>query len=275
MDNVNVDRVWETLTDFAMVYGLRVIGAILVLIIGRMVAGWARGLARKALTKTDTDAAIVSFVSSLAYYMVMIFTWLAVLKQFGIETASLVAVLGAAGFAVGFALQGSLSNFAAGVMLLVFKPFRIGDVVDAAGVVGKVSEMRLFTTVLHSPDNIKIMVPNSKMFGDTIKNITAEDTRRVDMVVGIGYGSDIAKAMEIMKGLLEADGRVLKDPETQIAVGELADSSVNLLVRPWCATGDYWGVKLDFTRNVKEAFDREGIEIPFPQTVIHQANPGG
>ena len=270
MENVNVDKIWEALTQFAMVYGLRVIGAVLVLIVGRIVAGWARKLTRKALAKTDTDQAIVSFAVSLVYFLVMAFTWIAVLKNFGIETASLVAVMGAAGFAVGFALQGSLSNFAAGVMLLVFRPYKIGDFVEVAGVTGKVMAMQLFTTIINTPDNIRIMVPNGKIFGDTIKKITAEDTRRVDMVVGIGYGSDIGKAMAVIKGLLEADSRVLKEPETQIAVGELADCSVNLLVRPWCATDDYWGVKLDFTRSVKEAFDREGIEIPFPQMVVHK-----
>lgn len=270
MENVNVEKFWEFLTEFAMTYGLRVIGAVAVLIIGRIAAGWARRLMRKALAKTNTDQAIVSFVATLAYFLVMAFTWIAVLQNFGVETASLVAVMGAAGFAVGFALQGSLSNFAAGVMLLVFRPYKIGDVVEVAGVTGKVVAMQLFTTIINTPDNIRIMVPNGKIFGDTIKNITAEDTRRVDMVVGIGYGSDIGKAMDVMRGLLEADSRVLKEPEIQIAVGELGDSSVNLLVRPWCATGDYWGIKLDFTHKVKEAFDEAGIEIPFPQMVVHK-----
>ena len=193
------------------------------------------------------------------------------LGNFGVETASLVAVLGAAGFAVGFALQGSLSNFAAGVMLLVFRPFRIGDFVDAAGVSGVVRELRLFTTVLTTPDNIRVIVPNGKIFGDTIKNFTAEDLRRVDMVVGIGYGSPIDKAKRLMAELLAADPRVLKDPAPQIAVAELADSSVNLVVRPWCKKEDYWDLKFDFTHKVKESFDAQGIEIPFPQHVVHQA----
>jgi len=270
MENVQVDQLWDTLTGFAMTYGLKVIGAIIVLIVGRIVAGWARKFARKALGKADTDEAIVSFVASLVYFLVMAFTWIAVLQNFGVQTASLVAVLGAVGFAVGFALQGSLSNFAAGIMLLVFRPYKIGDVVEVAGVLGKVKGMHLFTTVINTPDNIRIMVPNGKIFGDTIKNISAEETRRVDMVVGIGYSSDIGRAMEVMKGLLDADTRVLKDPAIQIAVSELADSSVNFVVRPWAAAADYWDVKFDFTRNVKEAFDKEGIEIPFPQTVVHK-----
>ena len=260
----------QKLIDVAVDYGISILGAVAVLIVGRILAGFARKMVRKALSRTDVDQAIVSFLGSLAYYAVIIFAVIAALKKFGIETASLVAVLGAAGFAVGFALQGSLSNFAAGIMLLVFRPYKIGDVIDAAGVIGKVSEMKLFTTVVYTPDNIKIIIPNSKLFGDTIKNITAEDTRRVDMVVGIGYDSDIPKAMKIMQGLLEADPRVLKDPAPQIAVSELADCSVNFVVRPWAATGDYWGVKFDFNEAVKKAFDAEGIEIPFPQLVVHK-----
>ena len=233
-------------------------------------AGALKGAAKKALKRSGTDEAIVSFVGSLVYWVVIIGVWMAVLEKFGVETTSLVALLGAVGFAIGFALQGSLSNFASGIMLLVFRPYRIGDVIDVAGVVGKVHEMGLFTTTIHSPDNIRIMIPNSKVFGDTIKNVTAEETRRVDMVLGIGYGSDIAQAMEICKSLLAADAKVLQGPEPQIVVGELADSSVNILVRPWCATADYWDVFFAFHRNVKEACDREGIEIPFPQTVVHK-----
>ncbi len=261
----------QTLIDFATGYGIKVVGAIVVLIVGRIVAGWARGLMRKMLGKRDTDPSIITFVASLAYWLILIFAIMSALGNFGVETASLVAVLGAAGFAVGFALQGSLANFAAGVMLLLFRPFRVGDYVEAGGAAGTVRELNLFTTVLMTPDNIRIMVPNGKIFGDTIKNITAEDTRRVDMVMGIGYGSDIGRAVQVMQGLLEADARVLKDPAPQIAVAELADSSVNLVVRPWVNKADYWGLKFDFMRAAKEAFDREGIEIPFPQTVIHQA----
>ncbi len=256
--------------DLAVDYGISILGAVAVLIIGRIVAGWVRALVRKALRKTDVDQAIVSFLGSLAYYAVIIFAAITALKKFGVETASLVAVLGAAGFAVGFALQGSLSNFAAGIMLLVFRPYKIGDVIDAAGVIGKVSEMRLFTTIVYTPDNIKIIIPNSKLFGDTIKNITAEDTRRVDMVVGIGYDSDIPKAMKIMQELLDKDDRVLPEPAPQIAVSELADCSVNFVVRPWCKKEDYWGIKFDFNEAVKTAFDAEGIEIPFPQVVVHK-----
>lgn len=259
----------ETLVQFATSYGLRVIGAILVLVVGRMVAGLVRRGVRKALTTTNTDPAIVSFAGSLGYYLVIIVAVLAALKNFGIETASLVAVLGAVGFAIGFALQGSLANFAAGIMLLVFRPYRIGEYVEVGGVAGTVREMGLFSTVMTTPDNVRVIMPNGKIFGDTIKNYAGEDTRRVDMVVGISYNSSIPRAIEIVLDLLKADSRVLSDPEPVIAVAELADSSVNLVVRPWVKKEDYWTVKFDFTRKVKEEFDANEIEIPFPQRVVH------
>ena len=262
----------DKVVAFAMNYGLQVIGAILVLIVGRLVAGFSRKLVRRALERTKTDQGIISFVGWLVYYLVLIFAVMAALDRFGVETASLVAVLGAAGFAIGFALQGSLGNFAAGVMILLFRPYRIGDYVDIAGVSGTVKEMGVFSTVLVTPDNIKIIVPNGKIFGDTIKNITANDTRRVDLVIGIGYGSSIARAIQIMDELIKKDSRVLADPTPQIAVSELADSSVNFVVRPWVNTSDYWAVRFDLTRAIKEAFDREGIEIPFPQVVMHKAD---
>lgn len=261
----------DTVVKFATTYGIRMVGAILVLLAGRIVAGWARKLLHKTLTRSKTDLAIVGFMSGMAYYLILIFTVLAALGNFGVQTASLVAVLGAAAFAVGFALQGSLSNFAAGVMLLVFRPYKIGDYVDVAGVAGTIKEMGIFTTEMATPDNIKIIIPNGKVFGDTIKNITAHDTRRVDMVFGIGYSSSIEKAQEIIKQAFDSDARVLKEPAYQIAVAELADSSVNLVARPWCNKADYWGVKFDLTRTIKEEFDRSGIEIPFPQVMMHQA----
>ncbi len=266
-----MENFMNTLTEFATSYGIKVVGAILILIIGRIAASSARKLVRKVLSRRDVDPAIVSFTGSLAYFLILTFTILAALGKFGIQTASLVAVLGAVGFAIGFALQGSLSNFAAGVMLLVFRPFKIGDYVEVAGVAGTVRELRLFTTILMTPDNIKIIVPNGKVFGDTIKNISAEDTRRVDLTVGIGYGSSIEKAFKVLQGLIDADSRILEDPTPQIAVAELADSSVNLIVRPWVKTSDYWGVKLDLNRRIKEAFDEQGIEIPFPQMVVHKS----
>jgi len=266
---MDLAQMTETLTAFVTTYGLKIVGAILILIIGRIVAGALRRGVRKLMTRGKGDPTLTNFFASLVYYLIIIFTVVATLGKFGVETASLVAVLGAAGFAIGFAMQGSLSNFAAGVMLLVFRPYKVGDYVDVAGVSGTVKEVALFNTTMNTPDNIRIIVPNGKIFGDVIKNFSAEDLRRVDMTFGIGYGSSIPRAIEIIKGLLEADERVLAEPALQIVVAELADSSVNIVVRPWAKKENYWDLKFDMTRRVKEAFDAEGIEIPFPQRVVH------
>ncbi|MFQ6041229.1 MAG: mechanosensitive ion channel family protein [Candidatus Poribacteria bacterium] len=214
------------------------------------------------------------FRSPVALFQILILLLiiLAALATFGIQTTSFVAVLGAAGFAIGFALQGSLSNFAAGVLILVFRPYKVGDYIEAAGVAGAVKEIRLFNTVLATLDNIKIIVPNSKIYGDVIKNIWAYDTRRVDLVFGISYDSPIQKAIEIIMNLIKEDDRILSDPEPMVAVSELADSSVNFVVRPWVKSEDYWPVFFDLTRKVKESFDENGIEIPFPQAVVHMAD---
>ncbi|MCP4633521.1 MAG: mechanosensitive ion channel [candidate division Zixibacteria bacterium] len=261
----------QILTEFATVYGLKVIGAIIILIIGRFIAGIGRRTTRKLLNKANTDEAIVSFVGSLVYTLVIVFTVLAALSKFGVETASIIAVLGAAGFAVGFALQGSLANFAAGVLILVFRSYRIGDYVTIAGVGGTVKEIKIFNTILSTPDNVHITVPNGKIFGDVITNYSQNDERRVDFVVGIGYGSSIPKAIEVLEQIIKGESRILANPAYQIAVSELADSSVNFVVRPWVKKEDYWGVKFDLTRKIKEEFDKNDIEIPFPQTTVHMA----
>ena len=264
----------EQIILFVTTYGIKVIGAIIILILGRFVAGFGRKIISRILEKSKTDQAIVSFVGNLIYFLILIFAVLAALAKFGIQTASFVAILGAAGFAVGFALQGSLANFAAGVLILVLRPYKIGDIIESAGVTGAVKDIQLFTTVLATPDNIKIMVPNGKIFGDVIKNVTGYDNRRVDLVIGIGYSSDIQKAYDLMANLMKDDSRIFTDPAPQIAVSELADSSVNLVVRPWVKKEDYWGVKFDLTRNIKEAFDANGIDIPYPQQVVHMLREG-
>ena len=264
-----MDNVANQLTVFVTTYGIKVIGAIIILILGRIAAGIGRKVVKKVLEKSKTDPAVISFVGSMIYFLILIFAVLAALAKFGIQTASFVAILGAAGFAIGFALQGSLANFAAGVLILVLRPFKVGDYIDGAGVGGTVKDIQLFTTVLATPDNIKIMVPNGKLFGDTIKNFSGFDTRRIDFVIGIGYTSDIQKAYDVLMSLIKEDTRILSDPPTNIAVSELADSSVNFVVRPWVKRSDYWGVKFDLTRKIKEAFDENGIEIPFPQQVVH------
>ncbi len=271
-----MENAMETVMELVTRWGVSVIGAVLILIVGRIAAGTGRKIVGRMMAKSVPDPSLIKFVGSIVYYAIIAFALVAALARFGIQTASFVAVLGAAGFAVGFALQGSLSNFASGVMLLVFRPFAVGDFIDAAGIAGTVSEIGVFTTILSTPDNVKILVPNGKLYGDIIKNFTAFDTRRVDWLIGIGYDSSIEKAKEVLVSILAAEGRVLKDPEPMIAVSELADSSVNLVMRAWVKKEDYWGVKFDLTRTVKEEFDKNGIDIPFPQQVVHHANaPAG
>lgn len=264
-----MENITQQLYQFATSYGIKIIGAILILIVGRIAAGIIRRLVGRLLERMKADPSIISFVKSFVYILILVFTVVAALSKFGVETTSFVAILGAAGFAIGFAMQGSLSSFAAGVLILVFKPYRVGDFIDAAGTMGTVKEIRLFNTILASPDNIKVIVPNSKIYGDVIKNITGYDTRRVDMVFGIGYSSSIPKAAEILMRIMKEDGRVLAEPAPMVAVSELADSSVNFVARPWVKKEDYWGVKFDVTEKVKAEFDAAGIEIPFPQRSIH------
>jgi small conductance mechanosensitive channel len=247
------------------------VGAILILIVGRIAAGIMRRITGRVLTKAKTETTIVSFVESLVYYLVLVFAILAALAKFGVQTASFVAILGAASFAVGFALQGSLANFAAGILILVLRPYKVDDFIDAAGVAGIVKHIKLFSTIIATPDNIKIMVPNGKIYGDIIKNYSGYDTRRVDLVIGISYSAPIQKAVEIAMEVMKNEPRVLDDPAPQVAVAELADSSVNLVVRPWVDKADYWPVRFDVTRQIKEAFDANGIEIPFPQRVVHMS----
>jgi len=267
-----MQEVMDHLVQFATGYGIRILGAIALLVAGRIAAGFVRSSIRRVMSHRNSDPTLTSFVSSLAYYLILVFTVVAALSNFGVQVASFVAVLGAAGFAVGFALQGSLSNFAAGVMLLVFRPFKVGDYVTAGGVSGSVKSIDLFSTTLATPDNVKILVPNGKVFGDTIHNYAGYDTRRVDLLIGIGYTSSIEAAREALLGLISTDERILPEPEPMIAVSELGDSSVNLVVRVWVNRDHYWGVKFDLTRRIKETFDARGIEIPFPQRVVHMMN---
>jgi len=250
-------------------WGISVIGAITILVLGRIVAGIVRGAIKRVMQKRNADPGLAGFVGNIAFYLIFVFAIVAALAKFGIQTASFVAVLGAVGFAVGFALQGSLSNFASGVMILIFRPFRVDDYISTAGVAGTVKEIGLFATTLATPDNVKIIVPNSKVYGDTIQNYSSFDTRRVDWSIGIGYGSSIEKSKETLLGLLRKDARVLGDPAPMVAVAELADSSVNLVARAWVKRTDYWDVKFDLTREIKEELDAAGVEIPFPQRVIH------
>ncbi|OGP97306.1 MAG: mechanosensitive ion channel protein [Deltaproteobacteria bacterium RBG_19FT_COMBO_46_9] len=267
-----MEKILDKIGPLFWAYGLQFIGAIIILIAGWIAAGLAKRFVKRFLVRTKTDESVISFVGHLTYFLILAFAVLAALAKFGVQTASLIAVLGAAGLAIGLALQSTLSNFAAGVLILILRPFRIGDYIEGAGVAGTVKEIELFTTVLATVDNIKILIPNGKLFGDVIKNISGYDSRRIDLVVGISYGSPIGRAVEIMGTLIKEDSRILPDPPPQIAVSELADSSVNLVFRPWVRKEDYWDVRFDLIRKIKESFDRNGIEIPFPQRVVHHVS---
>lgn len=253
---------------------MNLIVAAAIFFIGKYIAKSISEIVAKTMARRDTDPALIGFVKSLLHWALLGFVAIAALGQLGIQTASFVAIIGAAGLAVGLALQGSLSNFAAGVLLLIFRPFKIGDFVELAGTAGTVVSIQIFTTELVTPDNKQIIVPNASATGGTITNVSALPTRRVDMVFGIGYSDDIDKARDLILDILNSDSRVLKDPEAQVAVAELADSSVNFVTRPWVNAADYWGVKFDVTEQVKKRFDAEGISIPFPQQDVHMHQAG-
>jgi small conductance mechanosensitive channel len=266
MDFQNIlARIWELIT----IYGLKVVAAIAILIIGRWVSMGIRNMLKKLMKKSNVDDTIISFTANLSYVALLAFVVLAALGQLGIQTTSFIAILGAAGLAVGLALQGSLANFAAGFLMIIFRPFRVGDFIEGGGATGTVENIEIFTTTLKSPDNKTVIIPNAKLTGDNIVNWTVKGTRRVDMVFGIGYGDDIDKARKILAEIVAGDDRILKDPPPQIALSELADSSVNFVVRPWVKSGDYWSVYFETMEKVKKAFDANQVSIPFPQRDVH------
>lgn len=262
-------------SEFLISYGMNVVGAIVLLIIGLYISKVvSRGVYKGMSRSGKIDEMLCRFLSSLVRYAIVLFTGIAVLSQFGVQTASLVAVMGAAGLAVGLALQGTLSHVASGVMLLIFRPFKIGDFVEVAGYAGTITEVGLFVTEMKTPDNVHIIIPNGQVWDSSVKNFSHNGTRRVDWVFGIAYEDNMDDAMAVMKGLLEADKRVLQDEGITIAVNELADSSVNFVVRAWCKSSDYWDLKWDTTKAVKEAFDAKNISIPYPQQVVHMVKEG-
>jgi len=269
----NINQVSDTVIGLVAGYGLQVVGAIVVLIVGRAVPGLVRRAVTRSLERAETDATLIPFFASGTYYLVLGAVLIAVLNLFGVETTSLIAVMGAAGLAIGLALQGTLANFAAGVMLLVFRPIRVGDFVDVAGVAGSVQEISVFTTTLHTGDNVRITIPNGAIFGSTIKNFSANDTRRNDIIVGISYDDNIGTAVDTIKRVLSGDSRILADPEPLVAVMELGDSSVNIVVRPWCAASDYWPLRFDLMRAFKEQLEAAGCSIPYPQHDVHVVPP--
>lgn len=259
----------NSVVQLVPVYALRLLAAVAIIVVGRWIAKYLRGLVQRVLAKREVDAAVVSLAASVSYVLLMVGVLLAALGQLGVQVTTFVAILGAAALAVGLALQGSLANLAAGVLLLIFRPFKAGDYIEAAGTSGVVEEMQIFTSQLRTADNRLVIVPNSKLTGDNIINYTAKDTRRVDMVIGVGYGEDLQRVKTVLHEIVSADGRVLQDPAPMIVVLELADSSVNLAVRPWTRTPDYWGLYFDMLEAVKTRFDAESISIPFPQQDVH------
>jgi small conductance mechanosensitive channel len=251
----------------------KIIAALVIFIIGRWVAKALVGLVRKALSKMEADPMLVKFVGNLVYVLLLTVVVLAALGKLGVQTTSFIAILGAAGLAIGLALQDSLSNFAAGVMVVLFRPYKVGDYVEAGGVSGSVQEVQIFTTVFNTPDNKKVIVPNGQIVSGTITNYSAYPTRRVDMIFGCGYDDNIGQVKNVLNEIVDSDSRVLSDPKPQVVVKELADSSVNFAVRAWVNTADYWGVYFDVTEAVKRRFDEEGISIPYPQRDVHVHQP--
>lgn len=259
----------QTGLDTAIRFAPRLVIAIVLLFVGWKGSGLIAGWLRKLLEKREVDATLIPFLATVTSTLIKAAVVISVISYIGIPAASFVAVIGAAGLAVGMALSGTLQNFAGGVMILLLRPFKTGDVVETQGFTGKVREIQIFHTVLMTPDNKTIILPNGPVSNDTIVNYTREKTRRVDMTFGIGYSDDIDKARGILEGLIQDDKRILKDPEHLVVIGELADSSVNFTVRVWAATSDYWDVFFDMHEAVKKAFDSAGISIPFPQTDVH------
>lgn len=259
----------ESTVALLTAYAIRVAGALLFLFAAWIVAGWIGRLVRQKLEKANFDLTLTKFFANISRTAIMLIAVLSCLGTFGVESTSFAAVLAAAGFAVGLAMQGTLSNFSAGVMLLVFRPFKAGDVVTVNGQTGKVDEIDLFTTRLDTPDNRRIIVPNSAVFGNTIENITYHPTRRVDVGVGTDYSADLAQTRDILSKLADAVPERLQDRDTQVALTDLGDSSINWQVRVWVNAGDYWPVKEALTRDIKNALDNAGIGIPFPQMDVH------
>ncbi len=264
-----MENLIETLTDIAVTFGFKILGAIATFVVGTWLAKAIQEFATKLMTRRKVETTLVTFVSNFLYFTIYAFVVLAALAQLGIQTTSFIAVLGAAGLAVGLALQGSLSNFAAGVLLILFRPFKVNDYIEGGGVAGTVQEIQIFTTTLISPDNVVIVVPNSNILGGNITNYTAKSMRRVDFVFGVGYTDDIDQVKTVIMDVLNQDERILKDPAPTVGILELADSSVNFAVRPWVMTADYWAVFFHINEMMKKRFDSEGISIPFPQQDVH------
>ncbi len=273
-EDLDVSALVDQLAAVVTTYGLKVIGAIVVFVIGRMIAAKVRNAVTRMMGNRGVDRTLVPFIGGLVYWLLIAIVVVAVLQAFGVNAAGLVAVLGAAGLAVGLALQGTLANFASGVMLLIFRPFGVGDLIDAGGTEGIVESIGLFSTTLNSLDNVRIELPNGNVFGQTIKNYSANANRRIDLVIGVSYNDDLNVAKETMSKILAADPRVLAEPESTVEVIELGDSSVNLVVRPWVKTDDYWPARFALTKALKEGVEAAGLSFPYPQQDVHMHQVG-
>lgn len=265
----NLDAILSGVKEKIMLYGLDILSALAVLLIGLWIIGFITGKIGKVMEKRGVDASLRPFLRGIISAILKISLVIAVLGMMEVETTSFIAIFGAAGLAIGMALSGTLQNFAGGVMILIFKPFKVGDVIDAQGYIGSVNQIQIFNTILKTPDNRTIIIPNGGLATGSLTNFSTEPTRRVDWTIGIGYGDDVNKAEAVIQKLIDADSRILKDPGSFIAVSALADSSVNFAVRAWVNAGDYWGVFFDMNKAVYETFDKEGLNIPFPQMDVH------
>lgn len=265
---------WAEYSPLIIQFGLRVVGALLVLIIGLRVAGWLAGLVRReAQKRPGVDNTLGNFFASLVRWALTAAVLIAMLQVFGVQATSFVAVLGAMTLAIGLSMQGALGNIASGVMIMLFRPYKLGDYIEAAGVGGTVKDINLFQTVLATPDNVKVLVPNSQAIDGVIENYSGYDTRRADITFGIDYDDNMDKAIDIIRGVIESDERILKDPAPFVKVVNLGGSSVDIASRSWVRTVDYWDVKFHITKAVKEAFDREGVSIPYPHQVNVEKHP--
>lgn len=258
-----------TILEQLTLYGLNILAAFAILIVGSWAARLAARASENFFRGRKLDETLVSFTKNLIHYSLLTFVLLAALGRLGVQTASFVAVIGAAGLAVGLALQGSLSNFASGFLIILFRPFKVGDVITTGGVTGKVEEIQIFNTELLLGDGVKVVIPNSQITGATLHNYTVFGRRRIDLTIGVSYKDDLQKVKKTLREILDAEPRVLKEPAPTIAVLALADSSVNFAVRPWVAAGDYWDVHFALLEKIKETFDKNGINIPFPQREVH------
>ena len=265
--SIDIQQIIET---YVLPWGISIFMALAIFIVGKFIVNVLTNVAKKLMTKAKVDKILVNFISSIIKTVLLLFVVIAALDQLGVNTTSMIALIGAAGLAIGLSLQGTLQNLASGVMLIIFRPFSDGDFIEAAGVSGVVEEIGIFSIIMRTGDNREIIIPNGAVYGGTITNNSRRDTRRVDMVFGIGYDDDLLKAKEIINRILSEDARILAEPAPTVAVGELADSSVNFNVRPWCKTSDYWGVYGDVHEKIKLTFDAEGISIPYPQMDLHQ-----